>query len=407
MRRYKFMTLSEEIACYYEKKRVIVEFSNITLFLSQLCWLTVQIMGGAAVMGAVTGLPYKLCVVLAGFAKAVISIPGGLKAVVYTDVLQTFILFCGFGCLMHSALSGAGGLAGLRQAVPADYFSVLGVSSFGLWNVLSLILVLTLNPIADPGRRLTMYSAHSEAAAKWSTATSGVVVIIFSVAVGITGMYTFRLNPHLKVADQALPWLVMNVLPPWLAAFVVVAVVSGMSSAANGNAAAAGTFFVRHIYPLVTSRYPERPVVVARWALVFGFIGSTALGLYMGNIVKFVRTFLPLTMSGLGVIILLGRFWKRSTWQGALTALIITPAVSLGLMSIPALAKSLGDATIPATLAGLLAHLIVSSLTPPPQRSFEDVATALARERQEIEGVSPSAVPAAPANSPQPQASRG
>ena len=56
MRRYKFMTLSEEVACYYEGNRVVMEFSNITLFLSQLCWLTVQIMGGAAVVGAVTGL---------------------------------------------------------------------------------------------------------------------------------------------------------------------------------------------------------------------------------------------------------------------------------------------------------------------------------------------------------------
>src|SRR5215470_11678767 len=42
MRRYQFMTLSEEIACYYEGNRGVVEFSNITLFLSQLCWLTVQ-----------------------------------------------------------------------------------------------------------------------------------------------------------------------------------------------------------------------------------------------------------------------------------------------------------------------------------------------------------------------------
>ena len=56
-------------------------------------------------------------------------------------------------------------------------------------------------------------------------------------------MYTFHSIPHLPVADQALPWLVMNVLPPWLAAFVVVAMVSGMSSAANGNAAAAGHIF--------------------------------------------------------------------------------------------------------------------------------------------------------------------
>jgi hypothetical protein len=55
-----------------------------------------------------------------------------------------------------------------------------------------LIVVLTLNPIADPGRRLTMYSAHTEKGALLSMVTSGVVVIIFSAAIGITGMYTYK-----------------------------------------------------------------------------------------------------------------------------------------------------------------------------------------------------------------------
>ncbi|HWX23210.1 MAG TPA: sodium:solute symporter family protein [Candidatus Binatia bacterium] len=398
MRRFKFMTLSEEVACYYDGNRVVVEFSNISLFVSQLCWLTVQIKGGAAVVEAVTGLPHGECTVLAGLAKAAISIPGGLKAVVYTDVLQTLILFCGFGCLINSALSDSGGLAGLRQAVPADYFSFLGVASLGTWNVLGLIVVLALNPLADPGRRLTMYSAHTEAGAKWSMVTSGVIVIIFSVAVGITGMYTFHLNPGLRNPDEALPWLVMNVLPPWLAAFVVVAVVSGMSSAANGNAAAAGTFFVRHIYPLATGHYPKRPVVVARRALACAFVLSTALALYTGSIVGFVVKFLPLTMSGLGVAILLGRFWQRATWQGALAALVTTPAVSLLVMAIPSQAKMWGNPTIPAAVVGLLAQVVVSALTPQRQRGFEEVAQAMKRERQAIEGELPEelAVPAGP-----------
>jgi solute:Na+ symporter, SSS family len=380
MRRYRFMTLSEEVACYYDGNRLVMEFSNITLFLSQLCWLTVQIMGGAAVLGAVTGLDPKLCVVLAGFAKAIISIPGGLKAVVYTDVLQTTILLAGFGLLIHSALKDVGGLDGLRHSVPANYFSFLGTASLGGWNIFSLILVLTLNPIADPGRRLTMYSAHSEGAAKWSMVASGFIVMVFSVAIGITGMYAFHVNPHLPVPDQALPWLVMHQLPAWLAAFVVVAMVSGMSSSANGNAAAAGTFFVRHIFPLATGRYPARPVTTARWALVFAFIFSTALGLHTGSIVGFVVKFLPLTMSGLGVIILLGRFWKRTTWQGALAALITTPVVSLVAM------KFWNNPTLPATLAGAVAQVVVSLLTPPNRRTFGEVAEAMTRERQAVEG---------------------
>ncbi len=144
-----------------------------------------------------------------------------------------------------------------------------------------------------------------------------------------------------------------------------------------------------------------------RWALVFGFLASTALALYTKSIVDFVREFLPLTMSGLAVIILLGRFWKRSTWQGALAALIATPAVCLVLRAIPAAAllrvsamipaaETLREiAIIPATVAGLLAHVVVSRLTPASPRSFEEIAEAMARERQAIEGA-PAGRQAAP-----------
>lgn len=407
MRRFKFMTLSEEVACYYEANRAVVEFSNITLFLSQLCWLTVQIMGGAAVLGAVTGLPHSVCTVLAGFAKAVISIPGGLKAVVYTDVVQTLILFAGFAFLMHAALQGAGGLVGLQHAVPADYFSFLGFASLGGWNVLALLLVLTLNPIADPGRRLTMYSARTESGATWSMVASGAIVMLFSVAIGVTGMYTFHRNPHLKVPDEALPWLIMHELPPWLAAVVVVAVVSGMSSAANGCAAAAGTFFVRHIFPLVTGRSPKRPVVVVRRALACAFLLSTLLALYTGSIVGFVVKFLPLTMSGLGVVIILGRFWKRANWQGAVAALVATPLVSIAVSLSPSQTKFWGNPTIPAIVVGFLSQVIVSHCTQPPRRTFEEVAEAMTRERQAIESPHEfsgqfSAQPGAPAPSTHP-----
>ena len=385
MRHYKFMTLSEEVACYYDGNRIVAEFSNISLFVSQLCWLAVQIKGGSAVVYVVTGLPLNLCVVLAGFAKALISIPGGLKAVVYTDVLQTVILFFGFGFLIHSALHESGGLEGLRTATPPEYFSFLGTASMGWWSIVSLILVLMLNPIADPSRRLTMYSAGSERSAKWSMVISGLLVMVFSIAIGIAGMYAFRLNSALPRADQALPWLVMNALPAWLAALVTVAMISGMSSAANGTAAAAGTFWVRHIFPLITGRFPKRPVAVARWAMVFGFLFSTVLALYTGNIVDFVKKFLPLTMSGLGVIIIIGRFWKRATWQGAVATLVATPVVSLTVMKF----GNGMDPILPATAIGVVVQIVVSLLTPPKRYSFDEVAVTMATQRQGIEGKLP------------------
>src|ERR1017187_8525568 len=112
----------------------------------------------------------------------------------------------------------------------------------------------------------------------------------------------------------------------------------------------------RHIFPLVTGHFPKRPVVVVRRALACAFIISTALALYTASIVGFVVKFLPLTMSGLAVIIMLGRFWKRATWQGAVGALIATPAVVLAVMFIPAQAKFWGNPTIPAVVVGIIAR---------------------------------------------------
>lgn len=387
MRRYRFMTLSEEVASYYGGKRVVVEFSNITLFLAQLCWLTVQIMGGAALLAAVTPLPPHLCIVAAALITAGIALPGGLKSVVYTDFLQTTILLCGFAVLTYSALHHSGGWIGLQRSMPSSYFSFLGVASYGKWKVAGLVVALVVSAIADPGRRLSMYSARSEGGAKWAMMLAGTIVIVFSAAIGITGMYAFHLNPHLANPDESLIWLIMNVLPSWLAALVVVSVTSGIISCANWNAIAAGTFFVRHIYPLVTGRYPKRPLMAVRIALLTSFAVAAFVALHAGTIVGFVVKFLPITLSGLAIIILVGRFWRRGTWQGALAALVVTPIASLAIMFAPAQEGFLNNAIIP-TLVGIVAHVAVSLCTPPTSPSFAQVVEIMTRERRAVEDIS-------------------
>jgi SSS family solute:Na+ symporter len=329
------MTIIEEVSSYYGGNRAVVEFSNITLFLSQFCWLTAQIIGGARVFAAATGMSNETCVIITGLIIASIAIPGGFKSVVYTDFVQALILVSGFVCVTWSALHHDGGLAGLRAKVPTEYFSFLGIKSYGGWEVAGLMLTLMFSVIADPGRRMSMFGAKSEGGARWSMFFAGVIVIGFSTLIGITGMYAFQLNPNLHGADtdRALLWLVMNVLPAWLAAFVVIAVASGIFSCANGNAMAISTFFVRHIYPLATGgKYPRRPLFAARVMLLCAFALCITVALHAGTIVDFVKKFLPVTMSGLAIIILVGRFWRRATWQGALTALIVTPLVSLTAM---------------------------------------------------------------------------
>lgn len=385
MRRFQFMTLGEEVASYYSDNRVVVQFSNVSLFASQLCWLTVQILGAGAVLGVVTGFSPQLCILGAGVITALISIPGGLKTVAYTDALQALILLCGLGALTFSALDHSGGLSGLHALVPAAYTSFLGTASFGKWEVVNLILVLTLSVIADPGRRLTMFSAASSKGAKAGMVLSGTIIIVFSSVIAIIGMYAFTLNPGLVDRDQAVPWLIINVLPPWLAAFVVVSIAAAAFSSANGNAITAGTFFVRHIYPVVSKgRSLRNPLAATKRVLMAAFVVSTALALKAGTITGFVLKFLPLTVSGLGVIILVGYFWRRATWQGAFAALITTPFVYIVVNLIPNRADFWKNPTVAAMLAGFVVHFLISLLTPPQTRTFEETAELVGHQRNAV-----------------------
>ncbi|HHK41880.1 MAG TPA: hypothetical protein ENJ50_05625, partial [Planctomycetaceae bacterium] len=78
MRRFEFMTLSEEIACYYDNDRLIFGFVNTSLYLSQVAWMTVQIMGGGFVLSVVTGLSVPICMLITGGLIAATALPGGL-----------------------------------------------------------------------------------------------------------------------------------------------------------------------------------------------------------------------------------------------------------------------------------------------------------------------------------------
>jgi SSS family solute:Na+ symporter len=110
------------------------------------------------------------------------------------------------------------------------------------------------------------------------------------------------------------------------------------------------------------------------------------VALNAGTIVDFVRKFLPVTMSGLAIIILVGRFWPRATWQGALSALIVTPLLSLTAMFF--FKDAPWNNAVLLAIPGFIIHFIVSLLTPPPVRGFAEVAEALRQERQNIEGKS-------------------
>src|SRR5215210_3563316 len=91
--------------------------------------ISVTLFAGGIVMRAVTGYDFWTSAAILIVITGLYTIFGGLRAVIYTEVMQAVVLIVGSITLMFIGLNAVGGWSGLRAAVPPDFFSMWKPSS--------------------------------------------------------------------------------------------------------------------------------------------------------------------------------------------------------------------------------------------------------------------------------------
>src|SRR5947199_1065590 len=86
--------------------------------------ISVALYAGGVVIRAVTGWDFYTAAIVLIVVTGLYTIFGGLRAVVYTEVLQAIVLILGSVTLMAIGLSRVGGFSGLEAKVPAGFFSM-------------------------------------------------------------------------------------------------------------------------------------------------------------------------------------------------------------------------------------------------------------------------------------------
>src|SRR5256714_5483903 len=86
--------------------------------------ISVTLFAGGIVMRAVTGFDFWTSAAILIVITGLYTIFGGLRAVIYTEVMQAVVLIVGSVTLMFIRLNAVGGFSGLRAAVPPDFFSM-------------------------------------------------------------------------------------------------------------------------------------------------------------------------------------------------------------------------------------------------------------------------------------------
>ena len=313
-------------------------FSLVAYVLTKV---SVTIYAGGIVVSELIGIPFWYGAIGIVIFTGIYTVIGGMKAVIYTETLQTVILILGSVCITYLGLQEVGGWSQLREtviAVSPDHFNMwrpisdpdfpwtgllFGGTIVGIWYWCTDQYIVQRTLAANNikiGRRGAIFGAYLKL----------LPILIFLVP-GIIAFALSIQNPEvftIDKADKAFPMLVKYLLPVGLKGLVAGGLMAALMSSLASVFNSCSTIFTIDIYQklkpnksdkelLNTGRIATIFIVVLGiiWIPIMEKIGGGIMYQYLQNVQSYIAP--PVT-----AVFLLGIIWKRVNSQAAITTLL-------------------------------------------------------------------------------------
>ncbi len=298
-----------------------------------IAWFTFvggQIIAGGKLLQVTLDMDLTFAVVLAGGIILAYTALGGLKAVIYTDVFQMFVLMIGILFIAVPIglwqVGGIGALVEHFEASPetASLVDWGAVTWLQLTNWFFAIFPVWFISIAAMQR---IVAARDEKTARRAFFLTGVPIEwpLFAVGSTLIGLIARMLIPELDDPELATPMIIMELLPAGIAGVVIAAYIAAVMSSADSCLIGPVAIFTNDIYKkrLRPSASDADLVRVARMAtLVLGVlaIGTAYLIPNVLDLILYAYTF---GAAGIFFPMLGLLFWRRTTAAGAFWSMLL------------------------------------------------------------------------------------
>ena len=362
----------------------------------------------ALIIGPVIDPRYLMpvSILILGVFTIVYTYHGGMRAVVWTDVLQTFVyLFGGIAAVWLLGRGVEGGWSailaqaeGLGKLRVFDTYTGLDRAHTVFAGFIGGAFLSMASHGADQLIVQRLMASTSLRDARRALIGSGIAVILqftLFLFIGI-GLYAYYRGQTFARPDEIFPRFIVEAMPPGLTGLVIAAILAAAMSTVSGALNSLSAATTHDIYLPLTKRRPDDPGVLRIgklftlvWAVVL--IGGALLYRAQGTpVVVVALSVASFTYGGLLGGFFLGMLWRRAVQRDA----IIGMAVGIAAMTFvvfarqivaayPSLADTLGPLgriawpwyVLIGTTITLLAG-ILSSFTHAAPAGRETVATA-------------------------------
>jgi len=294
--------------------------------------ISVTLFAGGVVMRAVTGFDFWTSAAILIVITGLYVIFGGLRAVIYTEVMQAVVLIAGSMTLMFIGLHAVGGWSGLQARVPPDFFSMWKPSNHKDFPWTGIVFGAPILGIwywcTDQHIVQRVLAARNIQEARRGTIFAGFLKILPVFIFVLPGIIAAALYQDIRggAADSAYPVLVTRLLPIGFKGLVLAGMLAALMSSLASAFNSCSTLLTWDVYRKWRPNASEaRLVFVGRVTTVILVI----LGLAWIPFMKYVSPQLYIYLQSvqayiappIAAVFLLGILSPRLNGKGALAAL--------------------------------------------------------------------------------------
>ncbi len=296
--------------------------------------ISVTIAAGGIVFESLMGIDFWTGAILVVLATGVYTVLGGLRAVLYTDLLQMFVLVGGAVAVTWIGLGELGGWGAMVTEVGPGFMSVwkplsdpafpwtgilLGAPILGVWYWCTDQFIVQ-----------RVLSAADEDDARRGTIFGGLLkllpLFIFVVPGVVAHALASRGQITLESPDQALPTLIGALLPLGVRGLVVAGLLAALMSSLSSVFNSCSTLFTRDIYLKLRPNTSEaRQVRVGQTATAvlvgFGLLWIPMMQFISGQLYQYLQSVQAYISPPIASVFLIGILWQRANAAGAMAAL--------------------------------------------------------------------------------------
>ena len=375
---FRFTTAYEYLEHRFDLSVRLLGASMFLMFVSVLMGVIVLVSSRA--LAVATGIPLMIVIATVGIVATVYTMMGGIRAVVWTDVIQVAILFGGgiFTIVYVAVVTGS---------TPWDWIDVVSARDNERFAFASFdptlpatVVTFTLSDslwviVAHCANQVTMqryFSTVDVRAGKRSFVTStlfGICIILILSTVGASLVYYYTHGPeplpqHIDLAsgkdrDSIFPFFVTAQIPPGMAGAIFAALLAAAMSTIDSGVNAFATVATVDFGRLRKKKKEGNNIFQARVITLAVGMAVTLGAMYLDTLTGAddILTILPKTFNSLvgpmGGIFFAGMLIPRASGRAVWIAAIVGFLTALGVAYSRELLQALGPST-PATLGAVL-----------------------------------------------------